>query len=71
LIEALTPLGVVEVGPAEQEGAIRLLRKFSDQGLSLTDVDGLHVMAAHRITRCWSTGRHLGLTGASLIAQEL
>jgi len=71
LIEALTPLGIVEVGPDEQAGGIRMLRRFSDQDLSLTDAVGLYVMAAQRITRCWSTDRHLALTGASLIAQEL
>ena len=70
LIEALTPLTLVDVGPAEQAGGIRMLRRFSDQDLSLTDAVGLHVMEAHRITRCWSTDRHLGLTGVSLVVHQ-
>jgi hypothetical protein len=40
-----------------------MLRRFSDQDLSLTDAVGLQVMKVHRLARCWSTDRHLGLTG--------
>ena len=67
MIEAMTPLEAIEVGVDEQRGGIGLLRKFSDQDLSMTDAIGLFVMKAHRITQCWSTDRHLGLTGATLI----
>ena len=67
LIEELTPLHLVAVGPDEQAGGIRMLRRFSDQDLSLTDAVGLHVMRVHRIGECWSTDRHLGLTGVSLV----
>ena len=70
LVEELTPLRLVAVGPDEQAGGIRMLRKFSDQDVSLTDAVGLHVMHVHRINRCWSTDRHLGLTGVSLVTDE-
>ena len=70
LIESLTPLRLVSVGPDEQAGGIRMLRKFSDQDLSLSDAVGLHVMQAHRINQCWSTDRHLGLTGAFLVTDQ-
>ena len=70
LIEQLVPLRVADVGPDEQAGGIRWLRKFSDQDLSLTDAVGLHVMQIHRIESCWSTDRHLGLTGVSLVTDE-
>ena len=70
LVEALSPMAVVAVGRDEQAGGIRMLRKFADQDLSLTDAVGLHVMTASRIHACWSTDRHLGLTGASLITEE-
>jgi predicted nucleic acid-binding protein len=70
LIEALTPLRIIAVGPDEQAGGIRMLRKFSDQDLSLTDAVGLHVMQSRRIAACWSTDRHLSLTGASLAIDE-
>ena len=70
LVEELSPMRVVAAGPDEQAGGIRMLRKFSDQDLSLTDAVGLHVMQLHRIKHCWSTDRHLGLTGISLITDE-
>jgi len=47
-----------------------MLRKFSDQDLTLTDGLGLHVMGASRIQTCWSTDRHLGLAGATLVTEE-
>jgi predicted nucleic acid-binding protein len=69
LVEALSPMAVVAVGQDEQAGGIRMLRKFSDQDLTLTDAVGLHVMTASRIHTCWSTDRHLGLAGASLVTK--
>ena len=67
LIEALTPLQFVAVGRDEQSAGMTLLRKFSDQDLSLTDAVGLHVMQVRRIRECWSTDRHLGMTGVRLV----
>jgi len=67
LIEAIAPLRVVSVGPDEQAAGMRMLRKYSDQDLSLTDAVGLHVMQAHRLRECWSTDRDLGLTGVPLV----
>src|SRR5438105_1694781 len=43
-IEDLAPLRLVSVGADEQSGGIQVLRRFSDQDLSLTDAVGLHVM---------------------------
>jgi len=70
LIEALTPLRVIGVGKDEQAGGFRMLRKFVDRDLSLTDAVGLYVMQAERINMCWSTDRHLGLTGVILVTDE-
>jgi hypothetical protein len=70
LVEALSPMAVVAVGQEEQAGGIRMLRKFSDQDLTMTDAVGLHVMTASRIHTCWSTDRHLGLAGASLVTER-
>lgn len=70
LIEDLTPLTVAPVGEPEQTGATRLLRKFSDQDLTLTDAAGLHLMRERRIRNCWSTDFHLGLTGVSLVVNQ-
>jgi predicted nucleic acid-binding protein len=70
LIEDLKPLKVAPVGSAEQAGATRLLRRFSDQDLTLTDAVGLHVMQERKVGTCWSTDFHLGLTGAKLVINE-
>jgi predicted nucleic acid-binding protein len=70
MVEALSPMAVVAVGAEEQAGGIRMLRKFSDQDLTLTDAVGLHVMSASRIQTCWSTDRHLGLAGATLVTAQ-
>jgi predicted nucleic acid-binding protein len=70
LIEDLKPLKVAQVGQAEQAGATQLLRRFSDQDLTLTDAVGLHAMQEHRVRTCWSTDFHLGLTGVKLVVNE-
>lgn len=70
MIEDLKPLRVAQVGHAEQVGATRLLRRFSDQDLTLTDAVGLHVMHERRVVTCWSTDFHLGLTGVKLVFDE-
>lgn len=64
----LMPLTVTAVGPQEQRAATGMLRRFSDQDLTLADAVGLHVMDAHRIGVCWSTDFHLGITGVPLVA---
>ena len=45
----------------------RLLKKFTDQKLTLADAHGLTMMTDRRITSCWSTDRHMTLTGATLV----
>jgi predicted nucleic acid-binding protein len=70
MIEDMEPLEIVQVGVAEQAGATRLLRRFSDQDLTLTDAVGLHVMQERNVGSCWSTDFHLGLTGISLVIDE-
>ena len=70
LIEDLTPMQIVPVGPAEQSGGIRTLRRYSDQDLTLTDAVGLHVMAELKCPVCWSTDFHLGITGVPLAINE-
>ena len=69
-LEDLKPLRLIAVGPDEHAGGVRMLRKFSDQDLSLTDAVGLHLMKTRNITQCWSTDFHLGLTGASLVIDQ-
>jgi predicted nucleic acid-binding protein len=70
MVEEMKPLSVAPVGADEQAGAARLLRRFSDQDLTLTDAVGLHVMQARKLRTCWSTDFHLGLTGVPLVIDE-
>lgn len=65
-IEELRPLRVVAVGDSEHAGGVRVLRRFADQDLTVTDAVGLHVMRELAIQVCWSTDFHLGLTGVAL-----
>lgn len=67
MLEAMTPLVVESVGRAEQDAAVGLLRRFSDQDLTLTDAVGLHLSAARGVAAIWSTDRHLGLVGVPLV----
>ncbi len=45
-----------------------VIRRLGDQSLTMADAHGLVIMTERRITNCWSTDRHLGLTGAALIS---
>jgi hypothetical protein len=62
----MAPLQIVALGSKEREGAVKELRRFSDQDLTLTDALGLHLMRARKTKDCWSTEFHLGLTGVTL-----
>ncbi|MGO8817145.1 MAG: type II toxin-antitoxin system VapC family toxin [Terriglobia bacterium] len=45
----------------------RMVKKFGDQSLTLADAHGLVIINERRLSTCWSTDRHLGLTGARLV----
>ena len=70
MIEDFEPLNISPVGENEQAAATRILRKFSDRDLTLTDAVGLHLMQKNKIKQCWSTDFHLGLMGVPLIINE-
>lgn len=67
MIEAMAPLRVLTVGSREQAAGTELLRRFSDQDMTLTDAVGLHVSASNGVAVIWSTDLHLGLTGVPLV----
>lgn len=67
MIEDMTFLAVTSVGSREIAGAATLLKRFSDQALTLADAVGLHLMTERKIGLCWSTDFHLGLTGSTLV----
>jgi predicted nucleic acid-binding protein len=68
--EELRPLHVVEVGRGELLGGAKILRRFSDQDLTMADAVGLHIMKALRVDSCWSTDFHLGLSGVPLVIDQ-
>ena len=70
LIELLRPLIVATVGSKELEGGVAMLRKFSDQDLTITDAVGLALMREKKLGICWSTDFHLGLTGVPLVIEQ-
>ncbi|MBI3297163.1 MAG: type II toxin-antitoxin system VapC family toxin [Elusimicrobia bacterium] len=70
LIDELEPLAVSAVGAREQQAAAAILRRFADQDMTLADAIGLHLMRERRIRSCWSTDRHLGLTGVPLVIHQ-
>lgn len=67
LLDELRPLSVLAVGTKELSAATIILRKFSDQNLTLADAVGLHVLRTRKIKNCWSTDFHRGLTGVPLV----
>jgi len=66
-IEALPDLEIRGFDAGEFSKASRLIRKFADRSLTLADAHGLAIMSEMRISSCWSTDRHLGLTGVTLV----
>jgi predicted nucleic acid-binding protein len=69
MIESM-PLKLTAIGKEELTAGAAILRRFSDQDITLVDAVGLHLMAEHRIRSCWSTDFHLSLTGVSLLIHQ-
>jgi len=66
-LDALTAVKVVPFGVDEIAGASRIVKKYADQKLTLADAHGLVILRDRRIGTCWSTDRHLTLSGAALV----
>ncbi|MDO8519880.1 MAG: PIN domain-containing protein [Deltaproteobacteria bacterium] len=69
-VSTLKALQILPIGSREIKEAEAVLRKFSDQEISLADACGLNIMKQNRLKSCWSTDRHLALTGVPLIIHE-
>lgn len=67
MLEAMPFLKVISVGASDIEAASIILRKFSDQDLTLADAVGLSLMKSRGCRSCWSTDFHLGLLGVPLV----
>ena len=66
-IDQLRVLTIQPFNAASLSRAAQVVKKFADQRLTLADAHGLVLMGERRITSCWSTDRHLGLTGIPLV----
>ena len=66
LVEDVRPLRVLSVNARQRQAGVGIIRRFSDQDLTLADAVGLHVMDDRGIELCWSTDFHMGLTGVTL-----
>jgi predicted nucleic acid-binding protein len=69
-IDALSVLDIQSFDTEELTKTSGLIRKFGDQSLTLADAHGLVIIKERRISTCWSTDRHLALTGAKLVASS-
>jgi len=65
-IETLPALTVQAFDATELSKVRQTLANFRDQTLTLADAHGLVIMKDRRNAICWSTDRHLGLTGVDL-----
>jgi predicted nucleic acid-binding protein len=67
MLEDMRPLTVLGVDTTDYSAAVSVLRKFSDQALTIADAVGLHLMRVRKTKVCWSTDFHMGLTGVPLV----
>jgi len=66
-VEALPAISLRSFDKNELTKARRMLARFGDQNLTLADAHALVIMADRRHSTCWSTDRHLSLTGVNLV----
>jgi predicted nucleic acid-binding protein len=66
LLDVVPGLTIRAFDSGELDKASQLVKKYADQKLTLADAHGLAVMRERRTSICWSTDRHLGLTGVRL-----
>jgi predicted nucleic acid-binding protein len=67
-LDALPSLFIQAFDANELAKARGIIAKYADQKLTLADAHGLVTMTDRRSAVCWSTDRHLGLTGIRLAA---
>ena len=66
-VDHLDVLTIDGFDAAAVHSSAKVVKRFADKKLTLADAHGLVIMAGRRISTCWSTDRHLGLTGAALV----
>jgi hypothetical protein len=68
-IDLLPALDVRPFDQPELSKTRAMLSRFGDQNLTLADAHGLVIMEGLQAVTCWSTDRHLGLSGTKLAIQ--
>lgn len=66
-VDELPGLTIEPFGTEQLAAASTLVKKFRDQKLTLADAHGLVIMKRRRTEICWSTDRHMALTGVGLV----
>ena len=66
-IAALSQLEIEGFGREQLALSKRAVKRFAHQKLTLADAHGLGIMADRKTRVCWSTDRHLSLTGVQLV----
>ncbi|MBV8820127.1 MAG: PIN domain-containing protein [Acidobacteriaceae bacterium] len=66
-VDELPRLAIEPFGTGDLALAGAVAKKFMDQKLTLADAHGLVIMKRRRIEICWSTDRHMSLTGVPLV----
>jgi predicted nucleic acid-binding protein len=70
-IGSLPALAIEKFDEGGLSSARLILAKFSDQNLTLADAHGLAIMKDRHTVSCWSTDRHLTLTGVPLAIRSV
>ena len=66
-VETLPELMVCPFDRDQLAQAREVLAKYGGQRLTLADAHGLAIMRRIRTRECWSSDRHMGLTGVPLV----
>ena len=66
-VRALPTFAIQRFGSEEVVKVNQIVQKYSDQTLTLADAHGIVIMRDRKTETCWSTDRHLGLSGVRLV----
>ena len=66
-VHALPDFAIHRFGSEEVVKVNQVVQKYSDQTLTLADAHGIVIMRDRKTETCWSTDRHLGLSGVRLV----
>ncbi len=67
LVADLRGLRLFDVTRADHVAAVAVLDRLRGAKLTYVDASSLALMAKHKMGAVWSTDRHLGLTGVSVV----